>query len=84
MISEKFYISKSQLNRKFKRITGSTVWEYILTKRLIFAKELLQNGEHPTTVYLKSGFKDYCSFFRAYKIKFGVSPKNDLKQNKIK
>lgn len=80
-ISEKFYISKSQLNRKFKRITGCTVWEYISTKRLILAKELLQNGEHPTTVYIKSGFKDYCSFFRAYKIKFGVSPKADLNHN---
>ena len=81
-ICENFYISKSQLNRKFRRITGSTVWEYILTKRLLLAKELIQNGEHPTTAYIKSGFNDYCTFFRAYKIKFGVSPKNDLKHNR--
>ncbi len=77
-ISERFYLSKSQLQRRFKRTTGSTVWEYILTKRLILAKELLQNGEHPTSCYLKCGFSDYCSFFRAYKAKFGVSPKEDF------
>ena len=77
-ISERFYISKSQLQRRFKRTTGSTVWEYILTKRLLLAKELLQNGEHPTSCYLKCGFSDYCSFFRAYKAKFEVSPKVDF------
>lgn len=80
VLCEKFYISKSQLNRRFRSITGSTVWEYIVTKRLLFAKELLQNGIHPTDVYLQSGFRDYCSFYRGYKTKFGVSPKCDLKK----
>ena len=75
-ICNKFYISKSQLNRKFKRMTGSTVWEYITAKRLILAKDLLQHGESPTTVYTKCGFNDYTTFYRAYKAKFSVSPKN--------
>ncbi|MDD6215092.1 MAG: AraC family transcriptional regulator [Firmicutes bacterium] len=83
-ICSKFYISKSQLNRKFKHMTGSTVWEYIITKRLLSAKELLKNGEPPTKVYTKCGFNDYTSFFRAYKTKFSVSPKNDcIKSLKI-
>lgn len=76
-ICEKFYISKSQLNRKFKNVTGSTVWEYITAKRLIMAKELLVRGEKPTSVYTKCGFNDYTSFYRAYKAKFLHSPKND-------
>ena len=75
-ICKKFYISKSQLNRKFRRITGSTIWEYVITKRLILAKELLQHGEHPTTVCTKCGFNDYTTFFRAYKARFFVSPKS--------
>jgi AraC-like DNA-binding protein len=79
-ICSKFYISKSQLNRKFKRMTGSTVWEYVTAKRLIFAKELLQKGEAPTKVYIKCGFNDYTSFFRAYKAKFGSPPKNDYRR----
>ena len=79
-LCEKFYISKSHLNRKFKLLTGSTVWEYIKTKRLVTAKELLQSGKHPTVVAAQCGFREYSSFFYAYKAKFGVSPKQDLIQ----
>ena len=74
-ICETFYMSKAQLNRRFKKATGSTVWEYIMTKRLVLAHGYLQNGEPPTMVCAKSGFNDYCSFYRAYKQKYGISPK---------
>lgn len=77
-ICDRFFISKSSINRKFKKSIGTTVWEYITAKRLLLAKELLHEGIPPTNVYIESGFKDYCTFFRAYKAKFGVSPKNDL------
>ncbi len=80
-ICDRFFISKSHINRKFKKLIGTTVWEYITTKRLLLAKELLQTGTLPTDVYLKCGFKDYCTFFRAYKNKFGVSPKKDFIKN---
>ena len=76
-LCEKFYISKAQLNRNFKRTTGTTVWSYIQTKRLLLAKEMLGNGYNPVKVAANCGFNDYCSFFRAYKTKFSVSPKND-------
>ena len=77
-LCEKFYISKSHLNRRFKRLTGSTVWEYIKTKRLVTAKELLQSGTHPTAVATQCGFREYSAFFYAYKAKFGTSPKQDF------
>lgn len=79
-LCEKFYISKSQINRKFKMMTGSTVWEYVTVKRLLLAKELMSTGEPPTKVFSKCGFNDYTSFFRAYKTKFGISPKKDFKR----
>lgn len=77
-LCEKFYISKSHLNRKFKRLTGSTVWEYIKTKRLVMARELLHNGIHPTAAATQCGFGEYSAFFYAYKAKYGVAPKEDL------
>lgn len=80
-ICERFFISKAHINRKFKKIIGSTVWEYITAKRLLLAKEQLQNGMAPTSVYMKCGYKDYCTFFRAYKAKFGVSPKTDARKH---
>ena len=81
-LCERFYTSKSCLNRKFKLMTGSTVWKYITAKRLLYAKELLQNGIPPTKVFSKCGFNDYTSFYRAYKIKFGTPPKFDLRLSK--
>ena len=79
-LCSRFFLSKSQLNRKFKRITGSTVWEYITTKRLLLAKQRMQEGILPTAVYLQCGFNDYCAFFRAYKKLFHCSPKEDCRK----
>ncbi len=80
MLCERFYLSKTHLNRLFKQATGSTVWNYIVMKRLLRAHELLRAGENPTSVYLQCGFRDYTTFFRAYKKQFQVSPKQNLGQ----
>ena len=76
-ICERFFISKTHLNRKFKAITGSTVWDYIVTKKMIIAKELLNQGYKPNIVSEKCGYTEYSTFYRAYKSKFGVSPMTD-------
>lgn len=77
-LCHRFFVSKSQLNRNFKKANGSTVWEYITSKRLLLAKELLKSGEHPTEIYTNCGFKDYVTFYKAYKKHFGISPKCDF------
>ena len=79
-ICDHFYISKTHLNRKFKAITGSTVWEYIVVKRLIAAKDMLLDGWQPNVVSEKCGWLEYSSFYRAYKLHFGVSPKENYKK----
>lgn len=76
-ICEKFFISKAHLNRKFTELLGQTVWQYIIDRRLTLARELLQNGEHPTDIATMSGFSDYNAFFKAYKQKYLVPPKED-------
>lgn len=75
MLSQRFYISKTHLLRIFKQATGTTVWEYITIKRLFLAKERIDAGMQPTQVYAQCGFKDYTTFFRAYKKHFSVPPK---------
>lgn len=79
-ICNRFFISKTHLNRKFKTITGSTVWDYIVTKKMILAKELLSQGYKPNVVSEKCGYSEYSAFYRAYKSKFGASPMNDCKK----
>lgn len=76
-ICEACFLSRAQLNRLFKYATGTSVWQYITTKRLLQAKTLIRSGERPTDVYERCGFSEYSSFYRAYKAKFGNSPEQD-------
>ena len=76
-IEQNFYFSRSYLNRIFKKATGSTIWDYIIVKRLMRARMLIQSGKSASYVCLKCGFADYSSFYRQYKQRFGISPSHD-------
>lgn len=76
-ISERFFISKHHLNKVFKKATGTTVFDYLLHKRVITAQQLLINGSSAQDAALASGFKDYSSFYRSYTRILGHSPLKD-------
>ena len=76
-ICAEHYVSTSQLCRRFKKATGSTVGNYITTKRLLLAQKLLSVGEKPVAVYKRCGFNNYSTFYRAYVRYFGHSPKSE-------
>ncbi len=76
-ICRRFYISKTQLGRLFYNATGSTVWDYILVKRLIEARRLILSGTPITHAAQSCGFKDYSAFYRAYLKRYGSSPAKD-------
>lgn len=73
-LCSRFFVSNTQLNRMFHQMTGVSVWKYVVAKRMLYAKELLDNGQQPTAVCFQCGYHDYSPFFRAYKAQFGVSP----------
>lgn len=73
-LSEHFFISKYYLNRAFRKATGTTVGDYLIYKRVIYARQLLINGYSATEAALKSGFRDYSAFYRAYRKNVGHSP----------
>lgn len=74
-ICRHFYLSKSQLNRTFRKSTGSTVWEYVTVKRLMRAREEIEKGRSVKAVAAECGFRDYTTFYKAYLRRFGHSPK---------
>ncbi len=78
-LANAFYISKYHLSREFKRYTGTTLYRYVVQKRLILAKDLILEGHAITTVYRRCGFGDYSNFFRAFKNEYAITPKEFLK-----
>lgn len=73
-LEEVFGISKYVLLHEFKDYTGMSVYQYILTRRVILAQELIQQGAKPNQACEQSGFTDYTSFYRAFKARTGMSP----------
>ncbi len=73
------HISPAQLGRKFKELTGMTVYQYILSKRLILAQRHIAKGKSAVLAAQESGFGDYSCFYRMYKKRYGCAP-NDGKK----
>jgi AraC-like DNA-binding protein len=75
-IADIFFLNRSYLMHLFKAETGYTIGKYITEKRLFMAKNLIKNGSSITNACYNSGFKNYATFFRAFKEKFHISPKD--------
>jgi len=78
-LSARSFLSKYYFMRRFKEMTGYTVHNYILLKRVLYASELLGNGTPATKAAMLSGFGDYSTFSRAYKKIYGEPPKKNRK-----
>ena len=79
MLEREFYRDKAYMNRVFKNVMGCSIWEYIIKKRVFFARTELYNTRSVTAAFAKSGFADYSVFYRNYVKCTGVSPSADLK-----
>lgn len=73
-ISARVHMSRSQVSRVFRRLTGTSVYDYIASKRLILAQERMAKGENASAAASACGFRDYSSFYRLYKKRFGSAP----------
>lgn len=77
-LADQFYLNKYYLMHLFKQETGTTLASYIAGKRLLYARELLENGCSITEACYNSGFKNYSTFLRAYKKFFQETPTHSL------
>ena len=76
-LSERFFVSRSQLNNLFQRYYHTSVMDYIASQRLSYARKLLQSGMPATEVAVTIGYADYSTFYRAYHHHFGHPPTQD-------
>jgi len=75
-LTNRFFISKFHLSREFNRVVGTSVYRYIIQKRLILAKQMMGNGVPSGEVYQHCGFGDYSNFYRAFRAEYQISPKD--------
>lgn len=75
-LAKHFAISAHNLNLRFKKITGTTLYQYQMTQKLNMIHEVLL--ENPTRglrdIALSFGFYDEFQFSKLYKRQFGYSP----------
>ena len=77
-LAARFFVSKYHLLHEFNRHVGTSVYRYIIQRRLIIARQMLADGLAPTDVYQQCGFGDYANFYRAFKAEYHMSPKEYL------
>ena len=73
-IANSLHISKTQVSREFKSSVGTSVYDYVLTKRLILFNKRASKEKNLQKLSQECGFRDYSSFYRLYKKRFGISP----------
>lgn len=77
-LADKFYINKYYMCHSFKEHTGLTIKEFMNTRKITRAKNLLQNGAEIMTLCYDCGFNDYSTFYKTFKKLTGKSPKEFL------
>ncbi len=73
-LAEHFYVSKYHMMRLFRQETGFTIHTYLLQRRLLHARNLMEGGMQAAQASREVGFGSYSSFTRAYGKYFGTTP----------
>lgn len=80
-LAEVSHVSVSTLERHFSTVFSMSPSQYVRQQRIMYAAELLKEGESITEVAMKCGFNDYSRFIAMFKQHYGTTP---LKYQKAK
>ena len=82
-LCEKFSISEYHLKEGFKELYGTTVYGYLLEKKLEFALHKLEEGKTKVKdIAFEIGYENPSHFISAFKKKYSLTPKQYTKQFK--
>lgn len=74
-LAEKHFMDRYYLCHLFKNKTGFTVFEYLQTRRILKAKELILQGEKSLTeISHFVGYEDYTNFYKTFKKLVQIAP----------
>lgn len=66
-LAKHFFMSESQFRRVFKQLTGSALTDYLNSKRVNCARQLIRTGTKAKAAAQTVGFNQYISFYNANK-----------------
>ena len=74
-LAEHVHHNGTYLSRCFKKLSGASLTQYILAKRIALAQKLLREGHSPCDACELSGFNNYSNFSRSFSRQAGCSPR---------
>ncbi|MFW6223080.1 MAG: response regulator, partial [Bacteroidota bacterium] len=81
--SSELGLSRAQLYRKIKAITGRTISEFVRAMRLRYSAQLLKEGRlHINEIMYRVGFSSQSYFTKCFRQQYGISPKEYANQDK--
>lgn len=82
-VAEEFNIDKSYLSHLFKSCVGTSVWNYVIFRRISYFNDIVNKGISIEQASRLAGFNNYSNFFRLYKKHTGITPTEYKKQRKM-
>ncbi len=67
-------VPRRRLISAFRHRTGLTPHAFLVSRRVIAAKQLLRGGEQASAVAARTGFSDQAHLIRTFKARIGVTP----------
>jgi signal transduction histidine kinase/DNA-binding response OmpR family regulator/ligand-binding sensor domain-containing protein len=84
-LEREFCMSKMQLYRKLKSLTGMTPGEFIRHLRLkVTAQLLITTNLTVTEIFFRTGFNNQSYFFREFKKRYNCAPSEYREQNNVR
>ncbi len=74
-IADHMHMSKSRICERFVQYYKTSIWDYVITKRLVLSQKYLLQGKNVSDSCYLSGYNDYAHYLKTFKKKFGTSPK---------
>ncbi len=79
-LAKQFGISVSYLSHEFTRFTNRSVYDYILYRRVMLARQMMQTDASLNAIAYQCGFNDYSNFLRMFTKLVGMAPSQYRKQ----
>ena len=73
-VKNNFFVSQSNLDRQFKKYLSLSPKKYLDAKKLLYSKQLIEEGKTVTEACFESGFNDCSRFINLFKEKFNDTP----------